>query len=206
MRLVLALLAILLTPALVRAGDLVVSVRTPQGQPVADAVVTIAATHPGPIHFSWPLRMAQQNLMFDPFVLVAPVGSDVAFPNLDSVRHQVYSFSPAKTFELKLYGHDETRVVRFDKPGVVALRCNIHDSMVAFILVVDTPYAAKTDAQGVAVIHGAPAGAQTVTVWRPYLRAAGNQLSQTVQIPREGAARITVAADVRAPPMTHPMY
>ena len=149
------------------------SVRTPHGGPVADAVVSVDAPYSGPIKFAWPYRMAQQNIRFDPFVLVVPVGADVAFPNLDKVRHHVYSFSPAKTFELKLYGHDETRVVHFDKPGIVQLGCNIHDSMIAFIVVVDTPYAAKTDAQGMAVIHGVPAGAQPVKVWRPYHEGAG---------------------------------
>ncbi|MFI4973706.1 MAG: methylamine utilization protein [Caulobacterales bacterium] len=206
MRFVLCLLLWLTLPAAAVAGDLVVSVRTPQGAPVADAVVTVAAPHSGPIRFPWPYRMAQHHLQFDPFVLVVPVGADVAFPNLDPVRHQVYSFSPAKTFELKLYGRDETRVVRFDKPGVVAVGCNIHDNMVAFILVVETPYAAKTDALGMAVIHGAPAGAQAVRVWRPYLRARDNALTQTAQVPRDGQVRLTFTGDVRPPPEHHMMY
>src|ERR1700719_842331 len=124
-----------------RASDLVVSVHTPQGKPVADAGVSLPAPRGRPIHFAWPYRMAQHDMQFDPFVLVVPVGARVAFPNLDRVRHHVYSFSPTHPFELKLYGHDETRFVTFDKPGVVALGCNIHDQMVGFILVVDTPYA-----------------------------------------------------------------
>jgi len=193
-------------PAAARAGDLTVAVKSPSGAPIADAVVTLAAPHHGPIRFAWPYRMAQKNIQFDPFVLIVPVGADVAFPNLDQVRHHVYSFSPAKTFELKLYGKDETRVVHFDKPGVVQLGCNIHDSMIAFIVVVDTPYAAKTDAEGNATIHDAPPGAYGLAVWRPYLRAPGNTLRQTVQIPRQGTARLTVAADVRAPPARHQMY
>lgn len=203
----LSILALSLTlPLAARAADLVVSVKSPAGAPVADAVVTIAAPRGGPTRFPWPYRMAQRNIQFDPFVLIVPVGADVAFPNLDSVRHHVYSFSPAKTFELKLYGKDETRIVHFDKPGVVQLGCNIHDGMIAFIVVVDTPFAAKTDAQGVATIHDAPAGAQGVTIWRPYLRAAGNALHETAEIPRQGAVRLTVVADVRAPPAHHQMY
>jgi plastocyanin len=205
MRTLLALL-LWLAPLAAAAGDLSVTVRTPRGQPVADAVVTVAAPHAGPIRFAWPYRMAQKNIMFDPFVLIVPVGAEVVFPNYDSVRHQVYSFSPAKTFELKLYGREETHTVRFDKPGVVQLGCNIHDSMVAFIVVVDTPYAAKTNAQGVATIAGVPPGAQGVTVWRPYLHAPGGALTQAAQIPREGEARLTVTADVRTPPERHQMY
>ncbi|HEY2707845.1 MAG TPA: methylamine utilization protein [Caulobacteraceae bacterium] len=166
----------------------------------------IAAPHAGPIRFPWAYRMAQKDIQFEPFVLVVPVGADVSFPNLDAVKHHVYSFSPAKTFELKLYGKDETRVVHFDKPGVVELGCNIHDSMIAFILVVDTPFAAKTDAHGNASLRDVPPGGQAVTVWRPYLHAPGNALHLTVQSLRQGAASLAVVADVRAPPRMHGMY
>src|ERR1700761_4299155 len=112
------------------AADLTVQVKTTAGAPVADAVVMVypAAGGSAPVHSDATYRMAQQNLMFDPFVLVVPVGSTVAFPNMDKVRHHVYSFSPAHPFELKLYGRDETRTVRFDKAGTVALGCNIPDS------------------------------------------------------------------------------
>src|SRR5450631_1210691 len=133
MKLLATLVLLLAAPLRAVAGDVVIDVRTPQGKPVANAVVTVAAPHTGPIRFAWPYRMAQHNMQFDPFVLIVPAGAEVAFPNLDSVRHHVYSFSPAHPFELKLYGRDETRLVRFDKPGVIAVGCNIHDSMVGFI-------------------------------------------------------------------------
>ena len=198
-------LLVVLAPVRTWAGDVLVSVKTPQGRPIADAVVTIAAPHSGAIRFAWPYRMAQQNMQFDPFVLIVPVGADVAFPNLDQVRHHVYSFSPAKTFELKLYGRDETRIVHFDKPGVVALGCNIHDNMIAYIVVVETPFAAKTDAAGQALIHGVPAGTQTVHLWHPYLRAPGNQLAVAVAV-GAGEARAQFTGDLRAPPERHRMY
>ena len=83
--------------------------------------------------------LRQRQHQFHPFVLVVPVGANVSFPNFDPTRHHVYSFSPAKRFELKLFARDQSRSVRFDKPGVVALGCNIHDQMSAFIDVVDTP-------------------------------------------------------------------
>lgn len=189
----------LMLPGVAAAADLVVSVRTAAGAPVSDAVVSLPEVR-GPLHAAGPYRMAQHDLQFDPFVLVAPVGAEVAFPNLDRVRHHVYSFSPAHPFELKLYGRDESRSVRFDKPGVIALGCNIHDSMVAFIVVVDTPFAAKTDAAGVAVIHDAPTGVQAIRVWHPYLRAPGNALAI------RGAGRVAVTADVRAPPARRNLY
>src|SRR5215469_17040123 len=143
-----------------RAGDIAFQVVDAKNRPVADAVVTAypAGFKADQIRFSWPQEMVQHNQQFDPFVLVVPVGANVSFPNRDSVRHHVYSFSPAHPFELKLYGRDETRSVRFDKAGVVALGCNIHDNMVAFIKVVDTPFAAKTDARGQAVLKSLPAG------------------------------------------------
>jgi plastocyanin len=90
------------------------------------------------------LEMAQQKKQFVPEVLVVPVGSEVRFPNHDTVRHHVYSFSPAKKFELKLYTGTPANPVLFDRPGVVVLGCNIHDQMVGWILVVDTPYYAQT--------------------------------------------------------------
>ena len=195
-----ALLALIaLVPVRAVCGDVTVSVRTSQGRPAPEAVVTIAAPHSGPIRFPWTYAVAQQNLQFDPFVLIVPVGADVAFPNKDKVRHHVYSFSPTKTFELKLYGQDQTRLVRFDKAGVVPLGCNIHDNMVAFVVVVDTPYAAKTDAQGEAVLHGVPPGDRVVRIWHPYLRAPGNALTLNVSVPRDGAVHAQAVGDLWAP-------
>ncbi len=199
----LVILAALLAVTAARATDLVVSVRTAAGAPVANAVVTVyAGAHTPPLsaaRFDWPMRMVQQHLMFSPFVLIAPVGATVAFPNLDKVRHHVYSFSPPHPFELKLYGQDETRTVRFDKPGVVALGCNIHDQMIAFIKVVDTPLAARTGDDGEATLHDLPAEAVTLHVWHPYMRAPGNEQARVINL-TGAAARQVLTVDVRSPP------
>jgi len=184
------------------AADFSVAVRNATGQPIRDAVVTLTPSSgppAGPIKFDWPMKMAQQNIQFEPFVLIVPVGADVSFPNKDSVRHHVYSFSPTKRFELKLYGKDESRSVHFDKAGVVALGCNIHDSMAGFIKVVDTPYAAKTDAAGNVDVHNAPAGQVILRVWQPYLKAPNNEITRTVTVPAQGAGHETVAAEIRPP-------
>jgi len=122
------------------------------------------------------------------------------------VRHHVYSFSAAKPFELKLYGRDETRKVRFDKPGVVAVGCNIHDSMVGFIRVVDTPYAGKSDAAGRVVVRDLPAGPATVTIWHPYAKAPRGEIVRQIVTPASGAARLSATLDLRAPPMRHGAY
>ena len=185
-------------PAL--AADLTVSVRSPGGKPVPDAVVTVypaSGVPQGAIRFDWPLRMAQHNRQFEPFVLVVPAGGVVAFPNQDEVRHEVYSFSPAHPFQLKLYGRDETRTVRFEKPGVIALGCNIHDQMVAFIKVVDTPYAAKTDAAGEVTLHGLPTGEVSVHVWHPYLKGGLDDVVSPATL-HAGGDHQSVTLDVRA--------
>lgn len=174
------------------AADLTVTVRDAAGKPVPNAVV---ALHPaggvpaGALKTAGRYSVTQKDIAFDPFVLVVPNGATVAFPNKDKVRHHVYSFSPAKKFELKLYGHDESRTVVFDDAGVVALGCNIHDRMTAYIKVVDTPWAAKTDTAGRVVLAGAPAGAGTVTVWHPHAKGKGGELRETVSLPAAGLSR-----------------
>ncbi len=180
----------LLAASAASAARVDVQVRGRDGRPVADAVVTIDTPRrpAGPIRFSWPYTMSQKNIAFVPHVLVVPVGASVSFPNLDKVRHHVYSFSKPKKFELKLYGQDDTRSVVFDKPGVIAVGCNIHDAMSGFILAVDTPYAAKTDAAGHAILD-VPAGAATLGVWHPSIRAAGNKVVQPIAIPDGGVAQ-----------------
>jgi plastocyanin len=183
-----------------QARDITVTVKDAAGHPVPDAVVTLDAPGraPPPGHFT----VSQKNTMFAPFVLVVPVGSTVDFTNLDPFRHHVYSFSPAKKFELKLFGKGEKRSVTFDKPGTVALGCNIHDTMQAFIQVVDTAFAAKTGKDGRVVMHGAPGAAAKLTVWHPHLRAPGNLMTVVAQA--GGDISLPVSVKLRRPaPMQH---
>lgn len=184
MRFFLVLLAAAMTAGAAHAGTAVIDVRGADGKPLVDAVVTIqtAAKPTAPIRFAWPARMSQHNISFDPHVLVVPVGATVTFPNLNSVRHHVYSFSKTKKFELKLYGREEARSVLFDKAGIVPVGCNIHDAMSGFIVVVDTPYAMKTDAGGRVRIADVPAGTAGISVWHPSIRAPDNRLTNRVTI------------------------
>ena len=187
-------------PAL--AGDLTVTVRGVDGKPVPDAVVMVypnGQPTKGPIKFPWPYRVAQQNIQFSPFMLVVPVGADVSFPNLDKVRHHVYSFSAGNKFEIKLYGHEENRTARMVSPGAVAIGCNIHDQMVGFIRVVDTAYAGKTDANGAVTIQDVPTGPVTARLWHPYLRAMKNEKVLATTSVGAGPAHETVAVELRAP-------
>ncbi len=155
------------------------------GHPLAGAVVIV--TMPGTPAPAWrgPYAVAQRNIQFDPQVLIVPVGATVSFPNFDKVRHHVYSFSKPKKFELKLFGRDESRAVTFDKPGAVALGCNIHDSMNGVVYVATSPYTALTDASG-RVRMNVAAGAGRVAVWHPTIRAAGNTLEQPAPITATG--------------------
>ena len=182
------------------AADLTVSVRTAAGKAVADAVVMVYPQAGGAPRSAGTYRMTQQHMQFDPFVMVAPVGAEVSFPNLDTVRHHVYSFSPTKPFELKLYAKGSAPSVRMDKAGIVALGCNIHDAMVAFIRVVDTPYAAKTDDQGRATIRDLPGGVAFLRVWHPYSKAKGGETARAVNLARDGAASEAFTLDLRAAP------
>ncbi|MES2289454.1 MAG: carboxypeptidase regulatory-like domain-containing protein [Pseudomonadota bacterium] len=146
--------------------------------------------------FPGPYRMTQKDIAFNPHILIVPVGANVAFPNMDKVRHHVYSFSSINKFELKLYGREENRSVVFPKPGVAALGCNIHDSMAAFVVVVDTPFAARTDAAGRVSIPGVPPGRATLRVWHASIRAPGQQTTQPLAIPA-GPISQTISVPVR---------
>lgn len=169
--------------------------RTPDGKPLTNAVVIIDTPRKpaGPIRFPWPYQMVQEDIMFAPYVLIVPQGALVSFPNRDRVRHHVYSASRPKKFDLKLYGRDETRSIAFDKTGAVALGCNIHDAMAAFVYVVDTPLAIKTDGTGHAVIANVPAGNATLRVWHPSIRAPGNEMNQPIVVGAGGFSTSVVA-------------
>ncbi len=181
------------------AAQLQLDLKGPDGRPVADAVVsfTPAAGVSGAVKLDTPREMAQQHITFVPHVLLVPVGAVVSFPNLDRVRHHVYSFSPAKRFELKLYGQEQARTVLFDKAGVVALGCNIHDKMSAYIVVVDTPYAAQSDANGRATLKTVPDGPGVLTIWSERLKTPDNQIVQRVAL--QGQRQETQVLDVRPP-------
>ena len=188
-RRLIAFFAFLGLAAPLTAASLSVRVVDASGKPVRDAVVTL---YPGgdaarPAQRGGRFTVSQKNLQFHPFVSIVPVGSDVSFPNLDPTKHQVYSFSAAKRFELKLFAKDQSRTVHFDKPGIVALGCNIHDAMSAFIIVTDSAWTARTNAQGVATLADAPNAPGKLIVWHPYLRAPSGKMQQGVAAAQRSA-------------------
>ncbi|GGB25064.1 hypothetical protein GCM10011380_13300 [Sphingomonas metalli] len=176
------------------AAPVAITVRGADGAPLSGAVVTVTAPGVAAPVPRGTYAVEQRDIQFQPHVLIVPVGATVAFPNRDKVRHHVYSFSRPKKFDLKLYGREDSRTVTFDQPGVVALGCNIHDTMSGFVVVTATPFAIQSDGAGYARFADVPAGRVTVQVWHPSIRAPGNTLSQTAQI---GASGLSTTLTVR---------
>jgi plastocyanin len=174
-------------------GNVSVSVLQTDGKPVVGAIVTLhpldAASRPSP-----PTRavMDQVNLAFDPDVLVIPVGSTVEFPNTDTTRHQVYSFSPAHPFQLPLYRGKPYPPERFDRAGLVTLGCNIHDDMLAYIMVTDAAYFGRTNAAGNWSVGTVPRGRYRVEVWHPRVRDAAPELQRELTVGDSERAEVTV--------------
>lgn len=148
-----------------------VQVHNSAGQPLADAVVAVELRGRPTRASGAKAEMGQRERQFTPQLLVVQTGTAVNFPNFDTVRHHVYSFSPIKVFETKLYSGTPAEPIVFDKPGVAALGCNIHDRMSAHIVVVDTPLFARTDAQGIARFADLPAGEHQLRLWHSSLKA-----------------------------------
>ena len=195
--LIAATLALLLSPALCRsgqAGSIGVRVLDRDGAPVPEVVVharalpgpAVPAVPAGPAGPAGPLEppvslelpeppaiatMNQHDLAFAPHILVVEAGTRVEFPNADAVLHHVYSFSPAKQFDVTVDAGVTLEGLQFSEPGVVTLGCNIHDGMLGYIVVTDTPHYGKTDADGRAVLQGLAAGRYEITIWTPRLAA-----------------------------------
>lgn len=179
----LALLLVLLG-TLAQAKNLEILLLDNQGKPLSDAVLWV---EPGPAQ-SQPATalMDQKKRQFSPYILPVQVGTRVSFPNSDPINHHVYSFSPAKRFELRLHQQKAApQEMRFDQPGLVTLGCNIHDWMLGFILVLDSPWFAQTDSQGKTRLHFEIAPGQTLHLWHP--RIADPQAAMSRAIPSDSA-------------------
>ena len=180
-----------------RAATVEVLVQTPAGTPLADAAVLVepVAGTPARPRARGHASIEQRGREFIPWMTVVQTGTSVDFPNNDTIRHHVYSFSEPKRFEIKLYAGKPGQPVVFDKPGQVDIGCNIHDWMEAHVLVVDTPYFARTGADGRASITNVPAGRYRVRPWHPLQKAAA--APQDIEID-EAPARMTLTLDARA--------
>lgn len=168
-------------------------VRAPDGKPVEDAALVLepVAGRIEPPKTS--AKIEQRDREFVPYLTIVQKGTPIEFPNRDRIKHHVYSFSPAKIFEIKLYAGEPAKPVVFDQAGEVAIGCNIHDWMEAHVLVVDTPWFAKTGADGIARLS-VPAGAYRLRPWHPRQKAAAE--ARLVDIADGPTKRMELTLDV----------
>ncbi|NUZ05267.1 methylamine utilization protein [Piscinibacter koreensis] len=165
------------------AATVNVVVNDAAGRPIPDAVVMLEpVTGTLPTRPLGTVEIAQIRRQFTPAVTVVTVGTPVTFPNQDTVRHHVYSFSPAKNFELKLYAGSPHAPVVFDKPGIAVLGCNIHDQMTAWVVVVDTPLHTRSSTAGRASIGSVPAGAYRLRAWHPGMPGQAEPTSTPISV------------------------
>ncbi|GAA5179832.1 methylamine utilization protein [Niveibacterium umoris] len=172
-------------PPGVGATDVKVNVMTPAGAPIEYAVATLAPLGKELKAKPGKAIIDQVKKEFVPYVSVVPAGTLATFPNQDNIRHSVYSFSPAKKFELKLYAGTKADPVLFDKPGVVVLGCNIHDWMIAYVYVTEAPYFGSSEDEGEIALKGVPPGDYELHVWHP--DSTGAELIRQVRI--DGSAQ-----------------
>ncbi|EIJ47921.1 hypothetical protein GWL_21620 [Herbaspirillum sp. GW103] len=170
------------------------------GQPVPNAVVYAEPAGGGSsAKAPHQVEIEQKNKTFIPLVTVVQTGTPILFPNHDNVRHHVYSFSPAKTFELKLYSGVPGSPVMFDKAGTVVLGCNIHDEMVAYVQVVNTPYFGVSDRSGMVRLEGIANGRYALKAW--YFTMGPNQAAVAQPLEVQGEGRATIKLNVKAVPL-----
>lgn len=190
MRVVLYIMATFLLPVGHSfAVDINALITDEDGNPLEYAVITLVGESPALESKNAvmpPPVMTQQNIQFSPFVLPVAVGTTVSFPNKDKIRHHVYSFSKVKRFELELYGEDEEKSVVFDKEGIVALGCNIHDNMLAYIYVARSHSFATTDEKGGATIVNVMPGTYDAYVWHPRLSGEEEDYKKQITVTDQG--------------------
>ncbi len=137
-----------------------------------------------------PLVVDQTHLTFTPHVLPVLVGTTVLFPNNDEVAHNVFSYSPTKLFNVGIYPRGASRQVTFDKPGEVALHCNIHPGMLAYLLVLEQPHFTVTQRDGSYSLRDLPPGKYTLTIWHERYKS----VLQTLEV--KGTESISLNLDL----------
>ncbi|MFG6467949.1 methylamine utilization protein [Roseateles sp. BYS87W] len=166
------------------AVPVTLQVRGPNGQPLAGAAVAVEVKGRTGRATGAKAEIGQRDRQFTPQLLIVQTGTAVNFPNFDTVRHHVYSISPIKVIDIKLYSGTPTEPIVFDKPGVAALGCNIHDRMSAHVVVVDTPVFGRTDGRG-QVSFDLPAGEHALKAWHAGQKSTSLQ-SLKLDVPAAG--------------------
>jgi plastocyanin len=192
----LCIFCLLIASELALSGEINVTVTDLSGNPLQDAVVYAEPANKQALGTPSPAEIEQRGRRFIPLVTVIQTGASVTFPNNDTVRHHVYSFSPAKTFELKLYSGVPSMPVIFDKPGIAVLGCNIHDQMIAYVNIVDTSYFTKTDLNGKAKLADLPNGSYQLKTW--HYAVTKENFTDTQSINVKGIEQAAVKLDIQA--------
>lgn len=195
------LLILVVSPPRAAAADLRISVLDNAGHAVG-GVVLIAQGTPASVekHAAHTETMDQRHMQFVPNVLVIQTGTGVEFPNSDQIQHQVYSFSPTKSFQLSLYAGHKYPPIIFDRPGLVTVGCNIHDSMIGYIYVTDSPFFGRSNSEGQLLLHGLPAGQYVLTAWHPLMQEPdGNAVTQQLAVGPDAQAAATATVHLTRP-------
>jgi plastocyanin len=184
-----------------RAGEVTALITSDDAAVLSDVVVYVVPKSAAQAIANRSLKVAQVDQVgkeFVPLVSALRTGTAVEFPNSDNIRHQVYSFSTAKVFNLKLYSGKPAAPIVFDKAGVVTLGCNIHDQMIAWLLILDTPWFSKLDVAGMATFKDLPAGDYMLHAWHPGINAATHADSVSGSVRLESSGRVEKTLQVVA--------
>jgi len=172
LRIAIALAAAVPVSPLLAATAIQAQVGGPDGGPVEDAVVfllPLSGQNPAG-HPPSPATIEQRDREFVPYLTVVQTGAAIRFPNQDPIRHHIYSFSKPKKFEIKLYAGEGPDPIIFDKPGIVTMGCNVHDWMLGYVFVVDSPWFGKTASSGRVRIDAVEDGEYQARIWHPRQR------------------------------------
>lgn len=200
LQILLVTLPVVALPAIAFGGqNLELAASGPDGRPAAGVVVYLPDVH-APAG-QQRVVVDQRNEEFVPAISVVRVGSEVQFTNSDPTSHHVYSFSKPNAFALPLYKGNAPLVQRFLRPGVVVLGCNIHDSMLGYVVVVESARAGVTGPDGRLTLHDVPAGKHLVRAWAPGLDRANPPGVGSVQVGESTPAALSFQIGVtgRAP-------
>ncbi|MBV9570484.1 MAG: methylamine utilization protein [Alphaproteobacteria bacterium] len=194
--------AFLLNTASAGGATIDVATTDSHGHPALNAVVSLTPTSAAAASTHLPVEaiIDQRKETFVPLVTVVRTGGRVTFTNNDTTMHQVYSFSPVKQFAFEIDEGRKSEPIVFNRTGIVAIGCNIHDHMIAYVFVTDSPWVALSDAHGLARID-APPGTYRVEIWHPQLTPGHPAPSAALTV--KGASRLAFSLPLLAPPPKH---
>jgi plastocyanin len=194
----LTLSCVLLSTSAAIAAPQSIAVLNAQGQPAQNMVVYLLPSDPANIVTTVAPPKAevhQKDKQFSPYITVVQKGNDVAFVNEDDITHHIFSALGPKRFSFKLRHQQQQQILRFEQTGHVSMGCNVHDWMSGHLLVVDTPYYAVTNLEGIVAFADLPADDFKLVVWHPQLKMPDNQQVKTVHFPSDNAMTITLQAE-----------